>query len=71
MIPSLCEFCHHLKEVLTGKGSRFLLCQKSGADTRYPKYPPQPAVQCRGFERNEEFNHGTLRCGGAIKGPRE
>jgi len=36
VIPSLCEFCRHLQEVVSGKGSRFLLCQKSGADSGYP-----------------------------------
>jgi len=51
MIPSLCEFCRHLKEVVTGKGSRFLLCQKSVSDDRFAKYPPQPVVQCTGFDR--------------------
>lgn len=71
MIPSLCEFCRHLKEVVSGKGARFLLCQRSGADSHYPKYPPQPVVQCRGFERNEDSNHGTPCCGGEIKVPHE
>lgn len=59
MIPSLCEFCCHRKEVVSGKGSRFLLCQKSRVDHRFPKYPPQPIVQCGGFERNEGHHHGT------------
>lgn len=67
MIPSLCEFCRHTKEVVSAKGSRFLLCQKSGADNRYPKYPPQPVVQCRGFEQNEAHNQESPRCGGEIE----
>ena len=71
MIPSLCEFCRHLKEVVSGKGARLLLCQKSGADNRHPKYPPQPVIQCRGFERSEEFNHEAPRYGVEITVPHE
>jgi hypothetical protein len=54
MNPSLCESCHHMKEVISGKGSRFLMCQKSAADNRFQKYPPQPIVQCGGFEQKRE-----------------
>lgn len=54
MIPSLCEFCQHMKEVVSGKGSRFLMCQKSVADERFAKYPPQPVVKCVGFEKMKE-----------------
>jgi hypothetical protein len=46
---SLCETCMHKREIISGKGSRFLLCQLSQADPRYPKYPPQPVVRCSGF----------------------
>ncbi len=54
MIPSLCEFCQHMKEVVSGKGSRFLMCQKSVGDNRFAKYPPQPVVKCVGFEKTKE-----------------
>jgi len=40
----------HRKEVVTGTGSRFLLCKLSQTDRRFPKYPPQPIVDCPGFE---------------------
>jgi hypothetical protein len=53
MIPSLCEHCCHVKKVVSGKESRFLLCLKSTADRRFPKYPPQPVVKCAGFERDD------------------
>ena len=39
MTPSLCETCARMREVLTPKGSRFLLCQLSQTDPDYPKYP--------------------------------
>lgn len=50
MIPSLCTNCRQRKEVVSGKGSRFLLCLKSAHDQRFPKYPPQPVVRCPGYE---------------------
>jgi hypothetical protein len=51
MTQSLCHTCTHCKEVISGKGSRFLLCQKSTEDRRFPKYPPQPVVRCAGFDQ--------------------
>ncbi|MBM4077252.1 MAG: hypothetical protein FJ267_16595 [Planctomycetes bacterium] len=54
MINSLCESCQQMKEVVSGKGSRFLMCQKSVADNRFAKYPPQPVVKCVGFEKTNE-----------------
>ena len=50
MIQSLCETCSHVKEIVSGKGSRFLMCEKSQADRRFQKYPPQPVVKCLGYE---------------------
>jgi hypothetical protein len=54
MNPSLCESCPHMKEVISGKGSRFLMCQKAADDNRFQKYPPQPIVQCGWFEQKRE-----------------
>ena len=48
---SLCESCRHLREVVSGRGSRFLLCLLSQSDKRFPKYPPQPVLKCGGYER--------------------
>lgn len=59
MIPSLCEYCRHLKEVVSGKGSRFLLCQKSVSDDRFVRYPPQPVVECIGFQRRQDSEGST------------
>ena len=50
MIESLCETCRNLREIITPKESRFLLCQVSKSDPVYPKYPPQPVVKCEGYE---------------------
>jgi hypothetical protein len=59
MIRSLCETCAWMREVVTPKGSRFLLCQLSQTDPDYPKYPPQPVVWCDGY-RKEEQTGGTV-----------
>jgi hypothetical protein len=48
---SLCESCIHKRDVFSGKGSRFLLCELSQTDQRFPKYPPQPVVKCGGYDR--------------------
>jgi hypothetical protein len=48
MSRSLCETCARMREVVTPKGSRFLLCRLSQTDPAYPKYPPQPVVRCDG-----------------------
>ncbi len=47
---SLCERCRHVRIVESAKGSRFFLCRRSEKEPRFPKYPPQPVVECRGFE---------------------
>jgi hypothetical protein len=59
MIPSLCESCDHMKEVVSGKGSRFLLCKKAAADIRFHKYPPQPIARCIGYEQKMERGDGS------------
>jgi hypothetical protein len=46
--PSLCETCERMREVVTPRGSRFLLCRLSLTDPSYLKYPPQPVARCAG-----------------------
>lgn len=56
-----------MREVTTPKGSRFLLCQLSLSDARYPKYPPQPVVRRDGYQPQAKSSgldpqhHGTTR----------
>ena len=54
MTPSLCETCAWMREVVTPKGSRFLLCQLSVSNPDYPKYPPQPVIRCDGYLKKEQ-----------------
>ncbi len=46
---SLCISCQHVRLIQTPKGSRFLLCNRSLADSAFHKYPPQPVRLCAGF----------------------
>ena len=45
----LCPTCKHVKVIQSAKGSVFLRCGLEREDPRYPKYPPQPVLSCRGF----------------------
>jgi len=54
MTASLCKTCVHAREIVSAKGSRFLLCQLSQTDRRFPKYPPQPVVRCDGYREDRE-----------------
>ena len=56
MIRSLCETCALMREVITPKGSRFLLCQLSKSDPAYLKYSPQPVVRCDGYREKEKIS---------------
>jgi hypothetical protein len=53
MTESLCESCRFMRAVVSGRGSRFLLCELSRQDRRFPKYPPQPVTRCSGYARRE------------------
>jgi hypothetical protein len=48
MSQSLCEMCTWMREIVTPKGSRFLLCRLSLTNPAYPKYPRQPVIRCDG-----------------------
>jgi hypothetical protein len=54
MTPSLCITCRHMQEVVSGKGSRFLLCRLSQTDRRFPKYPPQPVIRCAEYAKGTQ-----------------
>ena len=52
-----------MREVITPKGSRFLLCQLSRTDPAYPKYPPQPVERCDGYRAREASEQDTKHGG--------
>jgi hypothetical protein len=49
----LCETCLHQRIVMTGRGSRFSLCERHKTDPAYRKYPPVPVLRCPGYKRRE------------------
>ncbi len=55
MPRSLCETCSKMREVVTPKGSRFLLCTQSKTDFRYAKYPPQPIMKCEAYREEGDY----------------
>lgn len=56
MPHSLCETCASMREVVTPKGSRFLLCLLSQTNPAFSKYPPQPVVCCDGYSPCSDSN---------------
>jgi hypothetical protein len=69
-MQSLCESCAHVREVVTPKGSRFLLCRLSQTDPDYPRYPPQPVVRCAGYRERGSLPEGpSASTGLADEGP--
>jgi hypothetical protein len=49
MSAGLCSRCVHARLVVSGRGSRFVLCGLSRTDPRFPRYPRLPVVACAGF----------------------
>ena len=50
----LCFTCIHSRQVNSGKGSTFWLCELSKTDPRFPKYPPLPVLRCAGYELSKK-----------------
>ena len=46
----LCADCRFARRVHSGKGSEFLLCERSRNDPDYPRYPRLPVLRCKGYE---------------------
>ena len=51
---SLCPRCVNVQVITNDRGSRFYRCRLSDVDPRFPKYPPQPVVECGGFAPRTE-----------------
>ena len=48
--PGLCTKCVHAKVVVSDRGSVFWRCLLADDDSRFPKYPRLPVLECAGFE---------------------
>ncbi len=49
MRVGLCATCSFRRDVVTARGSRFVLCRRSAVDPAFPRYPALPVVRCRGY----------------------
>lgn len=50
----LCASCKNMREIISDRGSRFYLCELSKTDSRFPKYPRLPVLNCPGYEKRGE-----------------
>ncbi|MDE2882987.1 MAG: hypothetical protein OXP70_14130 [Acidobacteriota bacterium] len=44
----LCDACRHAR-LVASRRYRFLLCERSVDDARFPRYPRLPVLTCDGF----------------------
>jgi len=66
--PGLCGECANARVVESRRGSRFLLCDLSRVDPRFPRYPRLPVIRCRGFVRAAPVDDGDAT--DSMGGPR-
>ncbi len=59
----MCASCAHARAVSSGRGSVFLMCERSREDARYAKYPRLPVVVCAGHEVRAQGNTETTNTG--------
>lgn len=52
----LCSVCEHARVLENRRGSRFYLCGLAAVDPSFPRYPPLPVVDCRGFSPEGRAN---------------
>jgi hypothetical protein len=49
--PGLCASCQHAKLNATNRGTAYLRCTRAAWDSRLPRYPRLPVLECDGYER--------------------
>ncbi|MFQ5551549.1 MAG: hypothetical protein ACE5FJ_09975 [Gemmatimonadales bacterium] len=57
----LCGRCLYTRRVQGARDSVFWLCRRSESDTRFPKYPVIPVIQCEGYEPESEDQDESSR----------
>ena len=62
----LCGTCAFQREIVSDRGSVFLMCRKALDDNAFAKYPRLPVLQCAGF-----LALGAGETGEAIASPDE
>lgn len=46
----LCGTCTQARAIVSSRGSRFVLCERSAGDPRFPRYPRLPVLECAGHD---------------------
>jgi len=50
-LAGLCANCVHVRIIVSGRGSTFLLCQLSSTDSSFARYPRLPVLSCSGYRQ--------------------
>jgi len=50
----LCRSCRWSRTISNRRGSTFYRCGRADTDETFPRYPPLPVLQCRGYEEREK-----------------
>jgi len=48
----LCRSCRWVRPVTNRRGSTFFRCGRADTDSRFPRYPPLPMLECIGYEQD-------------------
>jgi hypothetical protein len=54
MTFGLCDSCKNQRIVVSGRGSRFSMCELGQKDPDWPKYPRVPVTECERYEWRTE-----------------
>ncbi len=57
--PGLCASCTYARVIVSRKGSRFHLCERSREEPAYPRYPRLPMLRCNGYDPRRSSGVGT------------
>lgn len=60
----LCSTCRHGREIVSAKGSRFLLCEYAQVNPRFRRYPQLPVCACAAHEPQDPAVGGGRRAAG-------
>jgi len=50
----LCLSCRWVRAVTNRRGSTFFRCGRADTDPSFPRYPPLPVLECRGYEQVDD-----------------
>jgi hypothetical protein len=49
----LCVDCLYSGRIVSARQSVFYLCKRAATDSRFPKYPRLPVIECAGYVRRD------------------